>query len=529
MKFPTAVSLLVGLLLAWPLLGPLGASAAKLRATSRLRSRSRARARRGVHGHRRQQLWWPGQSKLLRPQAQPQLAQQQLLQQRAGQQVVLGQQQAGLLENQQQQQQQQQLQAQLQQLRQLQQLEAQQVQLQQQQQPQQQQEQEPQPQNASQFSPLPQQQQGSMPDDPLPQQVEVEPLLQDEQQQGPPGQQAAELEAEALMQLGTEGLESSCFAVPSTLCIEDDSGRNFVVERSYYPPDLLMWYTFDKSMPVDDGGQRRHLTDSKFGFSPMRAGPGANGHGASAAFDGRDYRTLRKTEALDTPAFTVMLWLFVRQDSVGSWRTIFSRGSEVGELLPALLLWPDERRLHVRVSPKADAGLGARLDSRGTLPLRRWTHVAIVCTGSVLRLYLNGVEDGNVVIEAPPAAHEGSILYLGRDPWRAGTKSFVDDFRWYSRAVATDEIRAMLYPGLTGTAAADLVTLACTSCRFPEAAQKCSSRQRHLCSMQELFSGALHSARATGWLTSSSEVWSSEDEGAERFDGRHKVGLCCQA
>lgn len=343
-------------------------------------------------------------------------------------------------------------------------------------------------------------------------------------QRGTSARVTVRAEAEAEMQL-----DSQCFDVANTLCVEDESGRSFTMERSFFPPDLRLWYQFDERLPVDHSGNLKHLTDDEGKLTKLTVGPGIMGRGNSASFDGRSFRTVQDTKALNTPAFTVALWLFLREDSVGAWRVIFSRGSSVEELLPALLLWPDERRLHVRVSPKADAGVGAQLDSAGVIPLKRWTHLAVSCTGNVLRLYINGVQDAQMIVEETPEASEKSTLKIGRDPWRAGVKGFIDDFRWYSRGLARDEVSAMLYPGLTGNAASTAVSLACLSCRYPEAVRKCNNQRRYLCSMQELFAGGLHTARSSGWLSSSSEVWSSEDEGDQRFDGRVRLGLCCDA
>ena len=47
---------------------------------------------------------------------------------------------------------------------------------------------------------------------------------------------------------------------------------------------------------------------------------------------------------------TVSLWAFITKDSTGDWRTIFHKGSSSQELTPTILLWPKERRLHVRAS-----------------------------------------------------------------------------------------------------------------------------------------------------------------------------------
>jgi len=316
-----------------------------------------------------------------------------------------------------------------------------------------------------------------------------------------------------------------CFEVPQSLCLQGDAGRSFVLSPKRVLPDLALWYQFDKSLPVDESGHWRHLTDPTFALSPLAVGPGILGHGSSAAFDGQAYRVVRSNEALETQSFTVALWLYLLQDSVGSWRTIFSKGADAEQLLPALLLWPDERRLHVRAAPRADISAGT-LDAVGLMPLRRWTHIAVSCTGSVLRLYINGVKDGETILQEPPAGGGGD-LYLGRDPWRAGTKAYLDDFRWYSRELSSSEIRALIFPSLTGMGA-DFVQLGCSSCAYSVAATGCESRRAHLCSLQELFAGGFHTARAMGWLAASPEVWYHGEVGlGAETSGQQKLGLCC--
>lgn len=314
-----------------------------------------------------------------------------------------------------------------------------------------------------------------------------------------------------------------CFEVPQSICLRAP-GENYVVAAANLPSDLMIWYQFDKSLPVDESGHWNHLHNADRQLMPLPVGPGILGRGASAAFDGKAYGMVRSTSDLETESFTIALWLYLLEDSVGSWRIIFKKGASAEELMPALLLWPDERRLQLRVTPRADVGDGI-LNSAGFLPLRRWTHIAVAsASGGVLRLYINGVKDGELILDAPHRLSKDD-LYLGRDPWHAGTKSYLDDFRWYNRDLHIDEIRALLYPSLTGMAT-NFVHLGCSACKFTDAVRSCGNRA-HLCSLQELFSGGFHTARAMGWLISSPEVWYHNAQGEDLFSGVRKLGLCC--
>jgi hypothetical protein len=288
---------------------------------------------------------------------------------------------------------------------------------------------------------------------------------------------------------------------------------------------MVLWYQFDKSLPVDESGNRHHLTNYDDTLSPLPVGPGILGRGSSAAFDGHgDVKAVvRRNEALETESFTVSLWLYLMEDSVGGWRTIFNKASDPEKMTPALLLRPDSRRLHVRASPRADAG---SVDGFGLLPLKRWTHIAVTWSGSVLRLYVNGLKDAEAILDQDGgAASSGGDLYIGGDPWRAGIKAYIDDFRWYNRGLSPAEIRALTFPSLTGMGS-EFVHLGCASCKFTEAVNSCGQRA-HLCSVQELFAGGLHTARSMGWLAASPEVWYHGDEGEDRFNGAHRLGLCC--
>lgn len=324
----------------------------------------------------------------------------------------------------------------------------------------------------------------------------------------------------------------SCLEVPRAICLASSSG-GVVVAPLATPRNLALWYQFDKSLPVDDSGNGHHLRSAEGALVALPVGPGVLGRGASAAFDGRLLAGLRGAEAAPSGPrgeATVALWIYLQEDSHGSWRTIFSRGNDPEQMTLALMLGPDERRLRAVASPRGRGGQPASLDGTGLLPLRRWTHVAVAFAGGVLRLYVNGLRDSEVVLDeaggaAGAEAEAWGDLHLGRDPWRAGVKAYLDDFRWYDRALAVSEIRALTYPSLTGMGS-DFVRLGCVGCRFTDAVRSCGSRS-HLCTQEELLSGGLQAARAAGWLAASPEVWFHGVNESERFADAAKLGLCC--
>ena len=284
-------------------------------------------------------------------------------------------------------------------------------------------------------------------------------------------------------------------------------------------------------MPVDESGYGHHLIDMlHWVVAPFPVGPGILGRGGSFAADGNTYLTTADSKELDTSFFTVSLWLYLLQDSSGVWRTIFQKGSSAEHFAPALLLSPDERRLHVRLG-FPDHTVGA-LQSSGVLPMRRWTHVVVVCGGDVLRLYINGLKDAEKILEGSWSGGEGP-LHIGRDEWRSGTKAYLDDFRWYKRELSEGEVKALSFPSVTGIPS-DFVQLGCGSCTYPEAENACKDKGVHVCSKQELYEGGYHVARIMGWLASAPGVWhqlsgnEAKSPTSEYFSGARKLGLCCE-
>jgi hypothetical protein len=296
---------------------------------------------------------------------------------------------------------------------------------------------------------------------------------------------------------------------------------------------IVTFYTFDDSKGLDQSGKGNHAA------TPPVAGPGLGGKGNSAKFDGSDYLEIPDHKAMDSMDFTTTFWMYLLQDSTGQWRSVMHKGSKDHERTPTIFLEPLTRGIEFFVSTTdATQPAGERLWSNTFIPLRRWTHIAAVAEGHSLRLYINGLLDSENTTVGRTVVNKGPI-YLGNDPWRpaGGMSGYIDEFRYYARALSTDEIQAEAGHGILGVEP-NFVELGCMGCSLDNAIATCR-RGYHLCNTRDLYSGGYYAARMMGWATSNNKVWTAEETAgggsspnmtlmaAVGGTGVSGLGLCC--
>jgi hypothetical protein len=315
---------------------------------------------------------------------------------------------------------------------------------------------------------------------------------------------------------GTTGdILPGCFSVPNGIC--GDSGRT-VFAKDSHDANLLSWYTFDDAYGLDHSGNANH------GLKPQpNVGPGHDGRGQSAQFSGFDSFTVPHTSEIDhLNKLTISFWIYLTSDATDSWRVIFRKGDATADLTPTLLLFPDSRKMHIRLSTTDPAKHG--LDSVTAIPLRRWTHVAVVLNYNVISLFINGVKDNEGMVTGEVLLNTGNI-YIGKHAFHAGTGMYLDDFKVYSVAQDEKQIQIEASSALPGFGS-NFVRLGCKSCEMQQAIEKCAGTSGyHLCRRMELQGGALLVARAMGYLDMSSDQWAAEDSAP--LISLQKLGLCC--
>jgi fibronectin type 3 domain-containing protein len=139
--------------------------------------------------------------------------------------------------------------------------------------------------------------------------------------------------------------------------------------------------------------------------------------------------------------FTIATW--VKLDAVATWARAFDFGSGTTNYM---FLSPKSGSGYLRYAITTGSG-EQQINSTTTIAAGVWAHVAVILSGTVGIMYVNGVEVGrNTAMTLKPSSLGSTTQnYIGKSQWPdallAGT---LDDFRIYNRALSPAEV-ARLY------------------------------------------------------------------------------------
>lgn len=313
----------------------------------------------------------------------------------------------------------------------------------------------------------------------------------------------------------------SCLSLPFSLCL--GSQRTLLHSADAASAHLFGAWSFDDEAALDASEQGADMHPV-----PL-VGPARWGVGQSAYLNGSVASVAQFRRPMRGNEVSVMMWVYLLHDAAGTYRTIVRKG-QGWAASPSIQMWPKQRRLHARFA--TERGESESVDSVAVLPLRRWTHVALVAQGKLVQLYVNGILDAQMVAKAPVRL-SADPLVLGGDANEASVTAFVDALRLFEKAVDEDAIIADA-SGALGTVSPRFTRLGCKACSLEDAINACTVGY-HLCSMRELASGAFAVARAQGWFHSSKRVWADNaatlDGGAAALSPEQRaeprLGICC--
>ena len=172
--------------------------------------------------------------------------------------------------------------------------------------------------------------------------------------------------------------------------------------------------------------------------------------GGALTFDGvDDWVTVADANSLDlSTAMTLEAW--VNPEALAGWQTAIFK-EQAGWHVYAL--YADTDPLD---GPSGEITTAtAYFDNRGPtkVPVNIWSHLAATYDGSVLRLYVDGVEvKSRAVSGAIIVASSGPLRFGGNSVWGEWFKGRIDEVRIYDRALTASEIAEDMNTPITDSA-----------------------------------------------------------------------------
>jgi hypothetical protein len=138
-----------------------------------------------------------------------------------------------------------------------------------------------------------------------------------------------------------------CVNIERSVCV---GPKNTPIGLESTPENLIGHWKFDDRYGVDSSLQHNDLN-----IAP-KVCAATGGKGYSGLFDGDAAVKIAHIAAYEAPQLTIAFWLFLISEpgEQGAWKTLLEKGDSPQQLTPSIMLWPNDNRLHVRVSTDFD-------------------------------------------------------------------------------------------------------------------------------------------------------------------------------
>ncbi|MFD1933365.1 MULTISPECIES: LamG-like jellyroll fold domain-containing protein [Nonomuraea] len=194
--------------------------------------------------------------------------------------------------------------------------------------------------------------------------------------------------------------------------------------------------------------------------------PGKYGRGLSFSGLSESWVTVGASDSLKlSQGMTLSAW--VNPTDLSSYRTVAMKDHTAGS---AYGLYASNGEKPSAWMLSGGASEHHIVNGGSTLPLNSWSHLAVTYDGAISRLYVNGLEAGQLTMSGNLADDGGDLHIGGNTRWGEFFNGIIDEVRIYDRAQTSDEIQAdMNIPVSTPTQASTSLNTAATLAGIPEA------------------------------------------------------------
>ncbi len=138
---------------------------------------------------------------------------------------------------------------------------------------------------------------------------------------------------------------------------------------------------------------------------------------------------------------TLEAWVYPTAVGAGSWRNVIIKERPSGEVYNLYANTDvDAPTVYCVLASSPSTPFSASAVS--TLPLNNWSHLAATYDGSMLRMYVNGIQAGSRAISGPLLTSTGALRIGGNQVWGEYFQGRIDEVRIYNTALSAAQIQS---------------------------------------------------------------------------------------
>eukprot|EP00163_Fabomonas_tropica_P020125 TRINITY_DN3537_c0_g2_i1.p1 TRINITY_DN3537_c0_g2~~TRINITY_DN3537_c0_g2_i1.p1 ORF type:complete len:1305 (+),score=471.12 TRINITY_DN3537_c0_g2_i1:68-3982(+) len=157
----------------------------------------------------------------------------------------------------------------------------------------------------------------------------------------------------------------------------------------------------------------------------------------NGAFTGHDLIEVPGTTDLSSHEMSISLWVTLRGNPTGTWRTIVHKGDSNAQRTPTLRLRPHTNNIEAVVTTTREAA--ESVTTTHVLQPGVPTHIVYVLKDRRHEIYINGIKDVSEELFGEAVFNDGPLM-IGKDLWHDGFVGSIKAVQLFSRALSEQEV-----------------------------------------------------------------------------------------